>query len=175
MALEAVKGLKSLTEIATAHKVVSSQVTIWKKALVEGSSLFEGTNRVFEEQEEHIAELERTLRRAILDKESLVKKVREGNRATRKAMVEANHPQLSIRRQCDLLGVNRNRLEPKRRIEWHPGPEHRKMMRLIKRAHAKDPTMGARQLREMIGLKGYHTSRWTVGKLMKQLGIKTIY
>ncbi len=29
-------------------------------------------------------------------------------------MIERDHPQLSVRRQAELLEVNRNRLEPKR-------------------------------------------------------------
>ena len=62
----------------------------------------------------------------------------------RKAMVEADHPQLSIRRQCELLGVNRNRLEPKRQIDWQPRAVHEEMLALIPMVHAHDPTMGTR-------------------------------
>src|SRR5690606_30789875 len=40
------------------------------------------------------------------------KKVRTvGDIAMRKAMVKKGDPQLSVRRQCELLGVNRNRLD----------------------------------------------------------------
>ena len=42
----------------------------------------------------------------------------------RKTMVEMDYPQLSIRAQCDLLDVNRNRLETKPRSSWQPGPKH---------------------------------------------------
>lgn len=64
----------------------------------------------------------------------------------RKAMVEREHPQLSTRAQCELLGVNRNRLEPKGQTVWQPKPEHDEMLTLLPMIHAKDPTMGARQL-----------------------------
>ena len=93
----------------------------------------------------------------------------------RKAMVEKGHPQLSVRKQCELLGVNRNRLEPRQPVEWQPGPQHEEMLELMKLAHAKDPTMGARQLRVVLQRNGYATSRWTVGKMMKHLGLKAIY
>lgn len=93
----------------------------------------------------------------------------------RKAMVEKEHPQLSIRRQCELLDVNRNRLTPNPKGTWQPKPEHAEMLELIKLAHAKDPTMGARQLRAVLKRNGYVTSRWTVKRMMEYLGIKAIY
>ena len=93
----------------------------------------------------------------------------------RKAMVETDHPQLSIRKQCELLGVNRNRLKPKAKRVWKPGPKHEEILVLIPVIHAKDPTMGTRQLRRVLARNGYHASRWTIGKIMKHLGIKAIY
>lgn len=93
----------------------------------------------------------------------------------RKAMVEAKHPQLSIRRQCQLLGVNRNRLKLKRRKPWQPGAQHAEMLELIEIIHAKDPTMGTRQLKRVLARNGYHATRWTIGKMMKHLGIRAIY
>ena len=93
----------------------------------------------------------------------------------RKAMVEKAHPQLSVRRQCELLAVNRNRLEPPPVKSWHPESCHEQMMELLKMAHAKDPTMGARQLRRILNRNGYEVTRWTVRRLMAYLGLKAIY
>ena len=93
----------------------------------------------------------------------------------RKTMVERAHPQLSIRTQSDLLGINRNRLDPKPRKAWQPEVKHLEMIELMKLAHAKDPTMGARQLRVILSRNGYETSRWTVGKMMNYAGLKAIY
>ena len=93
----------------------------------------------------------------------------------RKTMVETDHPQLSTRKQCELLGVNRNRLRPKCPRPWQPRTEHKEMLALIPLIHAKDPTMGARQLGIVLGRNDYHASRWTTGKMMEHLGIKAIY
>lgn len=90
-------------------------------------------------------------------------------------MVDTAHPQLSIRKQCELLGVNRNRLTPAKKKSWKPGPKHEEALELMKLAHAKDPTMGARQLRRVLERNGHVTSRWTVGEMMKHLGLKAIY
>ena len=93
----------------------------------------------------------------------------------RKAMVEKDHPQLSVRAQCRLLAVNRNRLEAKATPSWQPRSEHEQPLELLKLAHAKDPTMGARQLNRILERNGYKTSRWTVGKMMNHLGLRAIY
>lgn len=93
----------------------------------------------------------------------------------RKAMVEKAHPQLSVRRQCELLAVNRNRLKPAPSRTWNPDGRHTEMMELLKMAHAKDPTMGARQLRHILDRNGYEVSRWTVRQMMTYLGLKAIY
>lgn len=93
----------------------------------------------------------------------------------RKSLVEKDHPQLSIRKQCELLGVNRNRLDPKPRKAWEPDSGHLEMIELMKLAHAKDPTMGTRQLQNILKRNGYEATRWTVGQMMKYAGIKAIY
>ena len=90
-------------------------------------------------------------------------------------MVEKDHPQLSIRQQCEILEVNRNRLETKVKKQWEPGQHHLEMIELMKLAHAKDFTMGARQLRHVLRRNGYEVTRWTVREMMKCAGIKAVY
>jgi putative transposase len=90
-------------------------------------------------------------------------------------MVEESHPQLSVRAQCELLGVNRNRLEVKPRAKWEPKPEHYEMMELMKLTHRKDPTMGARQLGRVLERNGYEVKRWTVRRMMRFLRLNAIY
>jgi len=90
-------------------------------------------------------------------------------------MVEKNHPQLSIRKQCEILDVNRNWLHSSPKKTWSPNAIHLEMIELMKLAHAKDNTMGARQLRKILKRNGYETSRWTVRKMMKYAGIKAVY
>ena len=93
----------------------------------------------------------------------------------RKAMVEKDHPQLSVRAQSELLAVNRNRLQPRPPVVWQPEEKHLKMMEIIMLAHLKDPTMGARQLLRVLKRNGYRTTRWSVGRMMRHLGIRAIY
>lgn len=95
----------------------------------------------------------------------------------RKSMVEKDHPQLSVRTQCELLGVNRNRLGARpRKRGWKPTkPEDEAIIELMKLAHAKDPTMGARQLARVVMRNGHQTTRYAIGRMMEYLGLKAIY
>ena len=81
VALEAVKGLRSTNEIAADYQVHPTQVSTWKKELLEsGSALFErknARNRELEDQERRTAELERTLGRVVIEREFLVKKCKQ--------------------------------------------------------------------------------------------------
>ena len=87
----------------------------------------------------------------------------------RKAMVEKDHPRLSIRRQCDLLGVNRNRLEP---LAPKLSEEDLRIMRKIDELHMAEPTYGARRLRDVLNRDhGYAVDRKRVARLMKVMGI----
>lgn len=90
-------------------------------------------------------------------------------------MVETDHPQLSTRRQCEMLEVNRNRLEVKPRRRWEPTAEEREMMELMELIHSKDPTFGTRQLRRVLQRNGYKVTRWKVRQMMCHLGLKAIY
>ena len=64
-----------------------------------------------------------------------------GDRSERKAIIERDHPQLSIRRQAKLLKVNRNRLEPKRR---RISDEDERIMRDFDAIHTDLPFYGQR-------------------------------
>lgn len=81
VALDALKGLRSVNEIAADHCVHPSQVAAWKKELQEGgSTLFErknGRNREAEDHEAQAAELQRILGQTIVEKEYLVKKCKQ--------------------------------------------------------------------------------------------------
>lgn len=93
----------------------------------------------------------------------------------KKSMVETDHPQLSTRRQCEMLDVNRNRLKIKPRQGWEPSAEEREMMELLRLIHPKDPTFGTRQLRRVLLRNGYEVTRWKVRQMMRYLGLKAIY
>ena len=82
VALEAIRGLRSISEIAKQFKVHPNQVTLWKKHLLEGAeSVFEGgtSNGKKADDEPDTAELYAEIGRMKMELEWLKKKVAENS------------------------------------------------------------------------------------------------
>ena len=86
-------------------------------------------------------------------------------------MIEKHHAQLSVRKQCKLLGVNRNRLEPppKRKVE---GDEA--IMAEIDRIYTECPFYGARKIVRELRDMGIRIGRKRCRRLMKVMGIEAL-
>lgn len=88
----------------------------------------------------------------------------------RRALVEANAG-LSMRRQCELLGVNRSSLyyEP---VE--PDAEELGLMRRIDELHLKHPFFGSRMMTQTLKADGVAVNRKRVQRLMRLMGLESI-
>ena len=87
-------------------------------------------------------------------------------------MIEPNHEQLSIRRQCALLGLNRASLY------YQPVPESEEnlhLMRLIDEQYLETPFYGSRRMAAWLAGQGYHVNRKRVQRLMRLMGIEAVY
>lgn len=88
-------------------------------------------------------------------------------------MIDRDSTRLSVRRQCELLEVNRNRLEPPRHARSH---EDLKICRLIDEIHLQAPSFGSRNVRKILEQDhGRRISRSRVRRLMRQMGVEAIY
>ena len=79
VALDAVRGLKSLSELASQHKVHPTQITLWKKQLMEGAAELFGCPLAKKgaADEPSAAELYEQIGRLKIELEWLKKKVAE--------------------------------------------------------------------------------------------------
>ena len=86
--------------------------------------------------------------------------------------MERSHSDLSIRRQCELLGVNRSGLyyEPAGENE-----ENLRLMRLLDEQYTRTPFYGSRKMTEWLVTEGYPVNRKRVSRLMELLGIEAVY
>jgi putative transposase len=86
--------------------------------------------------------------------------------------VEREHPDISIRRQCELLGVNRSGLyyQPLGESE-----ENLQLMRLLDEQYTRTPFYGSRKITEWLRTKGFAVNRKRVSRLMELIGIEAIY
>jgi len=91
----------------------------------------------------------------------------------RAELVEQNHPQLSVRAQCELLGVSRSSLTY-RRVE--EPTETTRLMRALDEIYMKDPCIGSRRLGEVLERDhGIKANRKRIQRLRRKMGIETIW
>jgi putative transposase len=87
-------------------------------------------------------------------------------------LVDWGHADISLRRQCELLGVNRSGLyyEPLGESE-----ENLTLMRLLDEQYTRTPFYGSRKMVEWLDTQGFEVNRKRVTRLMALLGIEAIY
>lgn len=86
-------------------------------------------------------------------------------------MIDKTKPPVSIRRQCEMLGVNRNRLKPR---PSKTTKEDLKIMEALDVIYMECPFYGQRKLRlELLDL-GYKIGRKRVRRLMEIMGIEAL-
>jgi putative transposase len=88
-------------------------------------------------------------------------------------MIEMNHPTLSIRRQCELLDLNRST------FYWQPASEsplNLELMRLIDEEYTRAPFYGYRKMTARLNdPHGYQVNHKRVARLMQKMGLQAVY
>ena len=81
VALEAIRGMKTISELAKQFRVHPNQITLWKKQLLSGAELvFEGTtSKSAQSDEPEVAELYEHIGRLKVELEWLKKKIAENS------------------------------------------------------------------------------------------------
>jgi putative transposase len=81
--------------------------------------------------------------------------------------IDAEHPQLSVRQQCDILGLNRSSWYYESRGE---SAENLALMRRLDEQYLKAPFYGARKMARTLGI-----GRERAGRLMRLMGLEAVY
>ena len=92
-------------------------------------------------------------------------------RALRK-LVDHDHPELTVSRQCALLGL------PRSTLYYRPMPVRESTLRIMARIDAlylEDPCSGSRRMVEYLAREGIPISRDRVRNLMRRMGLRAIY
>lgn len=83
--------------------------------------------------------------------------------------IAPHHPELSIARQCDLIGLARSS------YYWTPTPREAAdlaLMRVIGERYLRTPFFGSRQMTAWLRREGYPINRKRVQRLMRQMGLQ---
>ena len=94
------------------------------------------------------------------------------NRTQRRQMIDREHPDVSVVRQCELLDINRTSVyySPVQTDEYEL-----ELMGLIDKQYLLTPFYGSRKMAAWLRGQGHQVNRKRVQRLMRQMGIKAIY
>ena len=87
-------------------------------------------------------------------------------------LVDHDHPDLSVSRQCALLGLARSMLY------YRPMPVRESTLRIMARIDAlylEDPCSGSRRMVDYLAREGIPISRDRARNLMRRMGLRAIY
>jgi len=87
-------------------------------------------------------------------------------------MIEHGHKKLSVRRQCEILNINRSSLFYKKADE---DAQDLELMTLIDKQYLKTPFFGSRRMTHHLRKEGFQVNRKRVQRLMRLMGIEAIY
>ena len=87
-------------------------------------------------------------------------------------MVEPGHPHISVRRQCELLGLSRAALYYEPRPE---STENLRLMRLLDEQYTRTPYYGIRRMAAWLRTQGYQVNHKRVQRLLRLMGLEAIY
>lgn len=87
-------------------------------------------------------------------------------------MIDSNDPKLSIRRQCELLGISRSSYYHEPAGE---SAENLALMRVIDEQHLRCPFFGRRQMTMWLRLQGHQVNEKRVRRLMSLMGLEAVF
>ena len=90
----------------------------------------------------------------------------------KRGFIEPDHPQLSVARQCALLGLSRSSFYYRSQGE---SAENLYLMRLLDEQYTQTPFDGVRRMTVWLRQQGYAVNTKRVARLLHTMGLETIY
>jgi putative transposase len=87
-------------------------------------------------------------------------------------LIEPGHPQISVARQCDLLGLPRSTYYDHAHGER---AENLRLMRLLDAQYTQTPDYGVRRMTAWLRRQGYTVTHNRVARLLRTMGLEPIY
>ena len=173
VALQAVEGSKTISQLSSEHEVHANLIRAWKRQLLEDGPRVFATNdeRKQREREAEEAALYEQIGRLKMELEWLKKNL-PASVDERRGMVDSQHPRLSVRRQCELLGLNRSSFYYQAASE---SALNLHLMRLIDEQFLRTPFYGWPKMTAFLRRQGYAINGNRVRRLMRLMGIEAIY
>jgi putative transposase len=174
--LEMLREEQTVSQLASKYEVHASQLSRWRKAVIEGLPELLSDNRkrdvMIKEHKEKVQELYAQIGE-LTSKLSWLKKNLELNlsRQERLGMVE-EADEFSVLAQCEMLSLNRTGVYYKKRPM---SAEKLAILNVMDEIFTEEPTYGARRMMVELRKRGHGISRQTAADYMKILGLEAIY
>jgi putative transposase len=173
VALAAIKGDRTLGELASELGVHPNQITKWKRQLLDGlPGIFSGGPREDHQRQEALTDrLYQQIGQLKVEldwlKKNLVMTLEE-----KRAVVEPKEARISLRRQCELLGLGRSSLYYRSQADT---TYNEQLMRLIDEQYVRTPFYGVPRMTEWLRRQGHRVNAKRVRRLLRQMGLEAIY
>ena len=170
VALEAVKGEKTIAQLSSEFGVHGNQVRQWRKQLLEELPRLFSDHRRKEDKdrEELLSELYQQIGQLKVELEWLKKNLRLSV-DEKKRLIEPEHVMLSISRQCELLGLSRAsyyyRSERDDRY-------NQRLMNMIDEQFTRLPFYGVERMTAWLNRQGHSVNVKRIRRLMRRMGRK---
>jgi putative transposase len=175
VALEALRGELTTAQLAAKHGIHQTMVGEWKRQAMEGlTAVFSGKSAVQETAKSTEADVEKLHAKIgqLVVERVFWQGVRSMSLDRRRQMIELDHPELSVVRQCELVSISRSGFYHRLAGETALNLE---LMRLIDAQFLQTPWYGSRQMARHLRREGYVVGRKRIRRLMAKMGLVPIY
>nr|WP_139170866.1 IS3 family transposase [Paenibacillus naphthalenovorans] len=178
--LEVLREEQTVNEIAAKYEVSPVMVSRWKAEFLERASVVfekktsevDKLKKEYESKQEH---LEKLVGQLTVEVDWLKKNLASNEPLeARKAMVERDNNEITIKRQADLLNVNRTSVY-RLSQEKSESEENVQIMHQIDEIYMKHPYFGYRRMTRFLRDRGFEVNRKRVRRLMQHMGLEAIY
>lgn len=173
VATEALRSEKTLAQLGSQYKVHPIQIAKWRKlALEQMPELFVDGRRKASNGEPETAALFEEIGRLKVELDWLKKKLACSSELLR-PLVDREHKAISVRRQCELLGLNRSN------VYYQPvgeSEENLRLMRWIDEQYTVAPFFGSRRMAAWLrDHRKVDVNRKRVARLMQVMGLEAVH
>ena len=171
VSVEAIKGMKTASKLASQYQVPPVQISTWKKQAIESlpEAFKRGKSAKPLTEQELTAPLYEEVGRLKVELNWL-KKSQPNSVGNKRMLIEPQHPDLSISRQCALIDLSRS--------SYYHAPcgveseQNLQSMRLIDEQYLRTPFYGSRQMTRWLVNQDPAVNRKRVRRLMRVMRIQ---